>query len=115
MDPAAVAAGRENWTCAGDLVRLLAAVGRPGVLDDAVRRPVLDGMAASQHLAVLGEVVPEERLLGVKGGSLDYVLHDCGLIARPDGPVAVALCSWPRASQDALRAAARTVLEPYLD
>jgi beta-lactamase class A len=110
MDAAAVAAGRENWTSAADLVRLLRAVGAPGVLPEEVRRPVLEALAASQHLDVLGEVVEEERFLGSKSGSHERALHETGLVDAPGGPVAVAVCSSPPASWDALRAAARDAL-----
>ena len=134
MDAAAIEAGDENWTSAGDLVRLLRALAVPGQLPDDVRLPVLDALAVSQHLDVLGEVVPEDQLLGVKAGSHERALHDTGLVGPPGvanwprgvllanrrrdlanwprGPLAVAICSSPPASKDALRATARAVLEP---
>jgi beta-lactamase class A len=114
MDAEAVAAGRENRTSARDLVRLLRAIGVPGVLAEEVRRPVLEALGASQHMDVLGQVVDEERLLGAKSGSHERALHDTGLVDAPGGPVAVAVCSSPRASWDALRATARDALAPYL-
>jgi beta-lactamase class A len=136
MDAAAVERGDENWTSAGDLVGVLRALAVPGQLADEVRMPVLDGLAASQHLDILGEVVPEERLLAVKAGWHEQALHDSGLIGPPavakwprghlanwpggrlaiwpDAPLAFAICSSPPASKDALRATARTVLEPFL-
>src|SRR5262245_34956316 len=90
MDAAAVDEGRQQWTSAGDLVRLLRALALPVDLPDEVRLPILDGLAASQHLDVLGEVVPEEQLLGAKSGSHERALHDTALV----GPPGVA--NWPR-------------------
>ncbi len=91
MDAAAIEAGAENWTSAGDLVRLLRALAVPGRLPDDVRLPVLAALAVSQHLDVLGEVVPEDQLLGVKAGSHERALHDTALVGPPGA------ANWPRA------------------
>jgi beta-lactamase class A len=109
LDWDAVDAGRDNLTTAADLTRVLRAL-VDGTLPPEATRPVLHGLRASQHLDVLGEIVSEDRYLGSKRGVNDRANHDCGLVAGEHGPVAVAVCSSPPASPDALRAAARSAL-----
>ena len=105
----AAAAGRDNLTTAADLARLLRAL-VDGTVPDAVAAPVLTALGASQHLDILGEIVPADAFLGNKRGFTDAANHDCGLVAADAGPIAVAVCSSPPASPDALRAAARAGL-----
>ena len=64
----------------------------------AVAAPVLTALRASQHLDILGEVVPAAAYLGNKRGFTDAANHDCGLVAANAGPMAVAVCSSPPAS-----------------
>jgi beta-lactamase class A len=111
LDWDAAGAGRDNLTTAADLTRLLRAL-VDGTVPDALAAPVLSALRASQHLDILGEVVPAASYMGNKRGFTDAANHDCGLVAADAGPIAVAVCSSPPASPDALRAAARAALSP---
>jgi beta-lactamase class A len=105
----AAGAGRDNLTTAADLARLLRAL-VDGTVPAVVAAPVLTALRASQHLDILGEVVPAAAYLGNKRGFTDAANHDCGLVGTDARPMAVAVCSSPPASPEALRAAARTAL-----
>ena len=127
MDAAAVEAGDENWTSAGDLVRVLRALAVPGELPDEVRLPVLKPSPPPSTWTSSARSSPRSSSRG-QGRLHERALHDTGLVGPPGvaqlatrasgqlatGPLAVAICSSPPASKDALRATARAVLEPFL-
>ena len=110
QDADAIAAGQDNLTSAGDLAHACRALADPGLVPRRVAWRVLDGLRASEHLDILGEICPADRLLACKRGFNDRASHDCGLVETESGPVGVAVCSSPPAAPDALREAARRAL-----
>jgi beta-lactamase class A len=110
IDPDAVAAGRDNVTSAGDLAALCRALADPARVPRPAAWRTLEGLRAGQHLDLLGEVVPQEAVLGLKRGWNDDASNDCALVLAPSGPVGLAVCSSPPAAPDALRRAAREAL-----
>jgi beta-lactamase class A len=105
LDLDSIAAGVDNTTSAGDLARVCHLLAAPA------NAPILSGLAATEHRDVLGEVAPQDVLVGVKRGFNDQANHDCGLVRTAHGAVGLAVCSSPPASPDALRRAAREALE----
>jgi len=106
----AIAGGRDNRTSAGDLARACRALADESLVPRRTAWRVLEGLRASQHLDVIGEVCPAGRLLACKRGFNDQASHDCALVESREGPVGVAVCSSPPAASDALREAARRAL-----
>jgi beta-lactamase class A len=103
-DERAIAAGRENTTCARDLARLMLALRGP-----AARR-TLAALAESQHTDLIPRYLPPgSRRVFSKQGDLDgRALHDAALIEEPGRTVALAVLSAPSAAPDGLaRLAAR--------
>jgi beta-lactamase class A len=109
-DADAIAAGRDNLTSAGDLAHACRVLADPLQVSRRVAWRVLEGLRASQHLDILGEICPPDRLLACKRGFNERASHDCGLVETQSGPVGVAVCSSPPAAPDALREAARRAL-----
>lgn len=112
MDPAAVAAGRDNWTTAADQCRLM------GMLTGSDIEQVLTaGSAATLRTALLaqqlssglGDAVPPDLQLGHKTGSLTGILHDSGFLLSPTGTPVVAIAVLTR-SGPGQRAAARAAM-----
>lgn len=92
IDPAAVDAGRDNWTTAADQCRLMALIARgelSNIVDPESASLLRNVLLAQQLSSGLTEVVPADLQLGHKTGSLAGILHDAGFLLSPTGtPIA---------------------------
>jgi len=90
-DEDAIAAGRENTTCAGDLARIVQ------VLATETHRRTLAAMGQSHHRDIVPALLPDESLIiACKQGDLPgRVRHDMALVDDGERPVALAVCSEP--------------------
>ena len=68
MDQAAVAAGRENLTSAGDLARLLEELASPKALEPLVGERVLASLELQEHLDGIARYLPPEACYAGKCG-----------------------------------------------
>ena len=93
-DEAAIAAGRENTTTAGDLARIVEA------LATERHRRTLAAMGESHHRDIIPSLLPGDGLvIDCKQGDLPgRVRHDMALIDDGERPVALAVCSAPPAT-----------------
>jgi beta-lactamase class A len=109
MDVEAADRGDDNTTCAGDMARLMAALGRAEGISLGACRRVLHGLAQSHHTDVIARHLSAPgRVVACKQGMLDTVLHDVALVEDGDARVALAVLSSPPAAAEGLaRLAAR--------
>ena len=81
----------ENWTTAGDLVALFAAI----ATDRAASPPSCAAMRATlalqQHRDRIPRLLPETCRYAGKAGSLPALVHDAGLVETPRGTLALAV------------------------
>jgi beta-lactamase class A len=84
MDRAAVAAGRENLTSAGDLARLLEELADGEALEPLVGERVLASLELQEHLDGIARYLPPEACYAGKCGDDSPVrrfAHDCALVS----------------------------------
>lgn len=91
MDFAAAQEGRDNRTCADDLVAILVALRQGRLLDPASTGVALDALAEQQDRAGLPAWVPEDVRVGNKTGELPGLRHDVALLERDERWAAVAM------------------------
>ena len=91
MDPAAVAAGLENETCAQDLVDLLVALRVGRFLGPDQTTTAITILRQQQLVAGLPAYRPADVLVGSKTGDLPGLRSDLALMERGDRWVAVAV------------------------
>lgn len=89
IDYAAAAAGRENWTTAGEMCLLFAALARP----DTPFEPLLSSLKRSPYDDALVAGLPPGTVVAHKVGGLPGIEHDAGIVYAPCGPYVVALLS----------------------
>jgi len=83
MDQEAVAAGRENYTSAGDLARLLEELATGEALEPLVGERVLASLALQEHLDGIARYLPPEACYAGKCGDDSPVrrfAHDCAVV-----------------------------------
>ena len=83
MDQAAVAAGRDNLTSAGDLARLLEELVAGEALEPLVGERVLASLELQEHLDGIARYLPPEACYAGKCGDdspTGRFAHDCALI-----------------------------------
>jgi beta-lactamase class A len=83
MDQDAVAAGRENYTSAGDLARLLEELAAGEELEPLVGERVLASLELQEHLDGIARYLPPEACYAGKCGDDSPVgrfAHDCALL-----------------------------------
>ena len=87
MDQAAVAAGRENLTSAGDLARCSRSWPRAEALEPLVGERVLASLELQEHLDGIARYLPPEACYAGKCGDDSPVgryAHDCALVSTGD-------------------------------
>jgi beta-lactamase class A len=89
MDVEAARAGRDNWTCAADVVELLDDVNGSAIVDAEGRSRVRDALEAQVYRERLGRRLPPYVQLANKSGTLDGLCHDAGLLSWPGEDLAV--------------------------
>ena len=91
MDPASVAAGRENETCPQDLVDLLVALRTGRLLGPDLTRLAVGILRAQQFVAGLPAALPAGVVAASKTGELPGLRADMALMERDERWVAVAV------------------------
>ena len=87
MDQKAVAAGRENYTSAGDLARLLEELACGTTLEPIVGERVLASLELQEHLDGIARYLPPDAVYAGKCGDDSPVgryAHDCALVRTQD-------------------------------
>ncbi len=103
LDFAAAEAGRDNVTSAGDMGRLMAAVGGAGGIDPEVCSHVTAGLLRSQHHEIVPRYLPADiTAIAPKLGQIPAVLHAAALVDRGDRRTALVVMSHPAAAPDGL-------------
>ena len=91
MDPAAVAAGRENQTCPSDLVALLVALREGRLLGPDLTRLAVELLQEQQFVAGLPAYRPAGVAAASKTGDLPGLRADMAMLQRGERWVAVAV------------------------
>ncbi len=87
MDQAAAAEGRDNFTSAGDLARLLEELAVGERLGPAVSEPIWASLELQEHLDGLARYLPADAVYAGKCGDDSPVgryAHDCALVRKGD-------------------------------
>jgi beta-lactamase class A len=87
MDQEAVAAGRENYTSAGDLALLLESLSSSEVFEPLVGERILASLGLQEHLDGIARYLPPEASYAGKCGDDSPVgryAHDCALVRIGD-------------------------------
>ncbi len=107
MDFEARAAHRDNVTSAADMVTLLSLV-RGNALPGGVRlREFLAGQQLDKDLKAL---LPDSAQLAHKTGSLDELVHDCGILTGPGGACVYCVLTAEQSDVPATRGAIAGIL-----
>jgi len=94
MDAEAVAAGRDNHTCAADLAKLVEEIAGGEILGPAVAGPVLASLERQEHLDGIARYLPAAASYAGKCGDdspAGRYAHDCALICEGDSRVVMAI------------------------
>lgn len=84
MDFEAARAGRNNFTSAGDLGRLLKLLVEGQVVSPEVSSTIIDIMKRQQLRNKLPAYLPEDTIIAHKTGDLPNLEHDAGIFFLPD-------------------------------
>ncbi|TKC18381.1 serine hydrolase [Robertmurraya kyonggiensis] len=80
MDFSAVQEGKDNYTCAADMIRCLKVIDESGFLKEESCREAKLILRHQQFHKILGLLDQEQGYMGSKSGSLPGVEHDCAII-----------------------------------
>ncbi|MFM9108180.1 MAG: serine hydrolase [Chloroflexota bacterium] len=81
----------DNFTTAGDLMRLMAAIAEDRAASPSACAAMRDLLALQQDTDALGRRLPERVAFAGKSGWMDLIRHDSGLLTGPGGTVAAAV------------------------
>lgn len=84
MDSAAAKAGRENLTCAKDMMRILELIYQGNIVDKYFSDMMLDILKRQQVGGRLNLYLPDDVVIAHKTGDLDKLEHDVGIVYLPD-------------------------------
>lgn len=87
LDEAAVAAGRENLTSAGDLARLVGELAGEGTLEPFIGERVLASLELQEHRDGIARYLPPGAVYAGKCGDdwpVGRYAHDCALVCEDD-------------------------------
>jgi beta-lactamase class A len=91
MNTAAAAAGRDNWTSAGDMLALLAAIHASRCVSPAASAEMRRAIEAQQLQDKLGRRLPAEVRLANKTAWSGDVTHDAGVLTWDGGTLIAAV------------------------
>ena len=94
MDSAARAAGRENFTTAADMARLLELLYRGAVVDAAGSAWMLEIMKNQLNNSMMMQQLPDDTVVAHKTGDLAGISHDVGIVYREDFAYILAVLVW---------------------
>jgi beta-lactamase class A len=83
-----------NYTSASDLVLALTAIATGKAASPAGCEEMRALLALQQDRDRLARDLPPDVAFGGKSGTLDGIIHDCGLIDTPVGMLAIAALTW---------------------
>jgi len=86
MDFEAAKAGRENKTCAEDMLHILELIYNGENVDEEYSCIMLDILKRQQITGSLDLYLPEDTVIAHKTGDLDKLEHDVGIVLLPDCP-----------------------------
>lgn len=86
----ALSQGRDNWIVASEITDLLHRIVRNQAAGEGYDTLILDIMHRQLYSDVLGLYLPE-GVLANKTGSVNKVIHDCGVVTTPDFCYAIAV------------------------
>lgn len=91
MDTAAMAQGSDNYTCAGDVARILKLIGRGELVSREASSKALDWLEQQEDRSAIPAGVPADVTVGNKTGSLDAARHDGAIVLGDDPYVLVVM------------------------
>ncbi|KUO68408.1 MAG: serine hydrolase [Clostridia bacterium BRH_c25] len=84
MDFEAAKAGKENKTCAEDMMRILELIYNGENIDEKYSSIMLDILKRQQIVGRLDLYLPEDTVIAHKTGDLDKLEHDVGIVFLPN-------------------------------
>lgn len=84
MDSAAAKAGRENFTCARDMLRILELMHEGSIINKYYSDMMLHILKRQQVGGRLNLYLPDDVVIAHKTGDLDRLEHDVGIVYLPD-------------------------------
>jgi len=91
MDRAAMSAGRQNWTSAGDMETLLSAIATGACVSREASALMMRALEAQQIQDRLPRRLPDGVRVANKTGNVTDVTHDVGIVSWPGGALAIAV------------------------
>lgn len=91
MDGAAMRAGRQNWTSAADMEKLLSAIAAAACVSREASGQMMRALDAQQIRDRLPRRLPDGVRVSNKTGNLADVTHDVGIVSWPGGALAIAV------------------------
>jgi beta-lactamase class A len=91
MDPAAMSAGRGNWTSAADMETLLSAIAAGKCVSSPASSEMRRVLEAQQIQDRLPRRLPEGVRAANKTGNFANVIHDAGIVTWPGGALVIAV------------------------
>lgn len=85
MDFKAAEAGRQNYTSAGDMLNMVEKLYRHEILTGDACKEMLEIMSIGVGKNGMARCIPPEIRIAHKGGELDYLNHDVGIVYHPKG------------------------------
>lgn len=83
-----LAQGKDNWVVAREMTSLLVKIARNEAVSGGYDKLILDIMHNQLYSDVLGQLLPE-GVLANKTGSVNNVIHDCGVVRTPEFSYAI--------------------------
>ena len=81
---ASKASGKDNFTCAKDMSRILELIYTGKAIDNGSSKLMLDILLRQQVSGRLDLYIPEEVKIAHKTGTLDNLEHDVGIVYLPN-------------------------------
>lgn len=94
MDFQAGNAGRENYTTARDMSRLLELLYRGEVVDQESSASMLEIMKQQQDRTMMRLYIPDQTVIAHKTGELDHVSHEAGIVYHGSGDYILVVLTW---------------------
>ena len=94
LDWAAIEAGRNNYTSAGDQFALYRKLCRGELLNDSLTAVALDMLRRQRSMDDILRYIPYPVDFAHKTGGLDYLSHDAGVFFQPGGDWFLGIFTW---------------------
>lgn len=107
--------GRENYTTASDMAKIMELLYNSNVLDKKSSAYMIDIMKKQLDISMMMLNIPDETVVAHKTGELDFLDHEAGIVYQENGDYIFCVLVWDAISNNYARQALGTISKVVYD